>query len=439
MRERDHFLGLASGVGLVIANMVGAGVFLSAGFMAQQMDARTILWAWVLGAFLALCGAVAYGGLVDRVPRSGGEYRFLSDLLHPAVGFLAGWASLLVGFAAPVAVDGMAVGAFLSTIAPWAPRPELTGSLLIAALTALHGLRLDLSKWGQNGLVAIKILGVLAFVALGLGLGRLALPDWVPPHPPDSPARAFLESQFWIAFAFSGWNAAIYLATEFREPKRDVPRAMVVGTLLVSVLYLLVNGVLLANLAPDQLATVLSSDTHRVTLGHVVAESLLGPVGGWWMSAFAVLALTSAMSAMMMVGPRVYAEMADDGFLPRWLSGRPAPTGSVVLQGGLAILLLNTQTMLEMVQGISSVLMVFTGLCTLSVLRLSLDPDPPSWPVRVAAGIYTLAVGWILYIGLTSSSSLWVWGLVVGVLGVTGWALSRRAVVASASSEPGDG
>lgn len=427
MGERDRFLGWPSGVGLVVANMVGAGVFLSAGFMAQEMDARTILWAWVLGAFLALCGAVGYGALVDRVPRSGGEYRFLSDLLHPSIGFLAGWASLLIGFAAPVAVDALAVGAFFSTIAPWAPRPEWTGSALVVLLTGLHGLRLDLSKWGQNGLVALKIGGVVAFVGLGLWLGERTLPSWVPPQRPGSPTRAFLESQFWIAFAFSGWNAAIYVASEFRDPQREVPRAMVLGTLLVSGLYLLVNWVLLANLAPSQLATVLSSDTHRVTLGHVVAADLLGEAGGWWMSAFAVLALTSAMSAMMMVGPRVYAEMAEDGFLPRWLAGRPAPTGSVVLQGALAILLLNTQSMLSLVQGISSVLMVFTGLCTLSVLRLGFGPNPPSWPVRLAAGIYTLAVGWILYVGLTGSASLWAWVLLIGVLGLSSWAWTRRS------------
>jgi APA family basic amino acid/polyamine antiporter len=111
-------LGLGSGVGLVVANMIGAGVFVSAGFMAQQLRPGVILLAWAVGAALALAGAIAYGGVVRVCPRSGGEYRFLSDLLHPFAGYLAGWTSLLVGFSAPIAAPALAAGPFARTLWP---------------------------------------------------------------------------------------------------------------------------------------------------------------------------------------------------------------------------------------------------------------------------------------------------------------------------------
>lgn len=422
-------LGLGSGIGLVVANMIGAGVFLSAGFMAQELTPPQILAAWALGSVLALCGAVAYGQLAVRVPRSGGEYRFLSDLLHPAVGFLAGWASLLIGFAAPVALNGIAIGAFLDTLFD-APDPRLTGTAVIALLTLFHAVRLDVSKWTQNALVLLKLVGIVGFVGVGLTLGSWTLPAWAPPEAPASLAWPFLRNQFWIAFAFSGWNAAIYAASEFRDPARDVPRAMWLGTLLVSVLYLAVNGVLLANLSPGQLATVLSSDTSRITLGHLVAEQLLGPVGAVAMSVFVIGALISATSAMTLVGPRVYAEMAADGFLPRVFAmpaadARP-PVGSLLLQAAVAISLLLTHSVLQIVQNVSAVLMVFTGLAIVAMLRLVRSDDPPHPGAVVAGLVYLGVVALVLYVGFASSPHLipWVGGVVA--VGLAAYAWSRR-------------
>ena len=113
---KDHRLGLFSGMGMVIANMIGAGVFLSTGFMAQDLNPKQILLAWAIGAFLALSGARAYAEIAQIVPKSGGEYRYLSTLVHPALGYLAGWASLLLGFSAPIAIDAFAAGAFANTL-----------------------------------------------------------------------------------------------------------------------------------------------------------------------------------------------------------------------------------------------------------------------------------------------------------------------------------
>src|SRR5512137_73647 len=267
-------LHLASGVGMVAANMIGAGVFLSAGFMAQDMGPGHILLAWAAGAVLALCGAVSYGAVARLVPRSGGEYRYLSELLHPAVGYLGGWASLLVGFSAPIAMDALAAGAFASTIFP-SLRPGLTGAAMVVLLTAFHAVGFRTSFRTQNLLIAVKALLLAGFVGVGLYLGSRAWPGWIPPHAePGFPLSPFAGSLFYVALAFSGWNAAIYAAEEFEDPARTVPRAMVIGTVLVAGLYLLVNWIFVANLDP---ATAFFSVTsENGTLGHAVMSHLLG-------------------------------------------------------------------------------------------------------------------------------------------------------------------
>jgi hypothetical protein len=143
-------LGCASGIGLVVANMMGAGVFLSAGFMAQDLGPRPILIAWVVGMVLALCGALSYATLAELVPRSGGEYRYLSELMHPALGYLAGHGSMLLGFSGPVAIDAIAAAAFLKTLVR-----SVHIKTVIVAVTVLHAVNLRVSKIGQNALVAL--------------------------------------------------------------------------------------------------------------------------------------------------------------------------------------------------------------------------------------------------------------------------------------------
>ena len=170
MTRQDGF-GLWSGVGLVIANMIGAGVLLSAGFMVQTMSAGIIMGAWVLGMGLAFCGAVAYASLSANITRTGGEYRYLSDIFHPFVGSMAGWGSLLIGFSGPIAIDAIAIGAFMGTLnIPIDPR--WTGTAVIIALTLVHGIQWKTSTLIQNTLVCIKIVLVLGLVLLGMGMGR---------------------------------------------------------------------------------------------------------------------------------------------------------------------------------------------------------------------------------------------------------------------------
>ena len=426
MPSETRHLGLASGIGLVVANMVGAGVFLSAGFMAQDMGPGPILLAWLVGALIALCGAKAYAQVAAWVPRSGGEYRFLSELLHPALGYVAGWASLLLGFSAPIAVNAIAAGAFAATIAPGV-EPKLIGVLAIVVLTALHAVGLRTSKLTQNVLVVVDALLLLGFVGVGLVLGRHEWPSWTPPNGGAGfPLEAFVGSLFFIAFAFSGWNAAAYAASEFQQPEKDVPRAMLIGCALVAVLNLLVNWVFVANLTPNESRAVFEYETKRVTLGHLVIKDLLGDAGGIAMSFLSMTAFVAATSAMMLVGPRVYAAMAEDGFLPQLLAAKQgqAPTGSVLLQAALALVLLFTHTLQEVLTNVGAILTLFAALVSLTIFRVHFGQStlPKPGPLTlVAAGIHVASAAYMLYFGFRGKTHLWLW--IGGILAVTAVAL----------------
>lgn len=432
---KDHRLGLFSGMGMVIANMIGAGVFLSTGFMAQELTPRQILLAWAIGAFLALAGARAYAGLARIVPKSGGEYQYLSTLVHPALGYLAGWASLLLGFSAPIAIDAVAAGAFAKTLSAGID-PKLFAALLIVLLTSVHAVRLRFSVNTQNVLVLVKILLVVGFMAVGLAGGRNAWPEWQPPARFESfPLGPFMQNLFYIAFAFSGWNAAIYAASEFRDPKRDVPRAMLLGCGIVGVLYLFVNWVFVANLTPEQCKVVFTYETARITLGHLIMKNLVGDFGAACMSVLAIVAFISAVSAMTFLGPRVYAAMARDGFLPRILQakeGKP-PVGAVILQGAIALFLVFAYQLQEVLNNVGAILTLFSALTVSSLFWICFrrkEYGRPAAAALVAALFYLLLSAVMLYFGFKKSPTLNLWVGASILAALIGYFFTKRRAAA---------
>lgn len=437
-------LGLKSGVGLVIANMIGAGVFLSTGFMAQALTPGQILLAWLIGALLALCGTVAYAEVARLVPRGGGEYRYLSSLLHPSLGYLAGWASLLVGFSAPIALDALAAGAFARAVEP-SLNPTVLGAVLIIGLTAVHALGLHLSARVQNALVAVKVALVVGFILVGVVKGSLAWPTWQPPHPSTNLVGDLAFNLFFIAFAFSGWNAAIYAADDFKDPGRDVPRAMLLGCASVAVLYLLLNFIFVANLTPEQGSvvfnygdfTALKGQFDQVTLGQAVMANLLGSTAAKVMSAVMVLLFVSATSAMMLVGPRVYATMARDGFLPAVLKGAEGkpPVGAVVLQGVLALALLMMSDVASVLGGVGELVVIFAALTMVGLFAQvkKSGAERPSTLALIAAGVYVLSSAYMLYVGVTRNPKASLVVLGVSLVGLVAWALQKKRLAGSAA------
>jgi APA family basic amino acid/polyamine antiporter len=279
---------------------------------------------------------------------------------------------------------------------------------VIVGVTALHAFDLRASRRGQNVLVAIKIALVVGFVVVGLLAGSNSWPTWRPEASAHGlPLAPFFQNLVFIAFCYSGWNAAIYASEEFSAPRRDVPRAMLIGCAAVVALYLLVNWVFVANLTPDHYGDWLKGDPDRITLGHVLMKHLIGTAGARVMSVFMIVALLSATSAMTMIGPRVYAAMARDGYLPAVFAGkgdRP-PIGSVLLQGAIAIAVAMTTSFIKAIGTVGAVLTLMAALTALGVFKLQLDrrqAEKPGVPALIAAAIFVGLSGWMLYYEFTS-------------------------------------
>jgi len=405
-----------------IGTMVGVGVFLSAGFMATEMTPNAILFAWLVGGLLAAAGARAYAACAEIVPRSGGEYRYLSDLLHPYLGYLAGWTSLLAGFSAPIATNAATAGAFAQTLGLGID-PNWFGAAIVIVFTLLHALNVSLSKWSQNVLAIAKAVLLVGFVAVGLAFGSESAPTWTPEK--LGGLQAFMANLVFVMYAYSGWNTANYASEEFKNPRRDVPRAMVIGALSVMLLYLAVNWVLVANLAPDMVGTFLGADKSKVTLGHMIAERLVGPTGGKIMSILVILALLSAVSAMTMIGPRVYEAMARDGFLPRPFvgeAGRP-PVWSVLLQGAIALLLVFTHQIGEMIERIGVLLTLMSALTVFALFRVR---QKAGTTALVCAAVFIALAVWMIASAVARRPSDLLWVGAVAVLATIGYVLTPR-------------
>jgi APA family basic amino acid/polyamine antiporter len=326
---KNSALGLWSLVALVIGNMIGAGVFTTSGFaLADLGSPLRVLAAWLIGGLLALCGALSYGALARLVPGSAGEYLYLSRIVHPAAGFIAGWVSLLAGFTAAIAYAALTFAAY--ALGPDASAGKPVATAVIAAAVLLHALRVRQGAWVQNTAVAVKLALLAAFCGLAaFGAGG----EWsglaAPEAPPFSLA-AFALTLMWISFSYSGFNAAVYVAGEVPRAATVVPRALLLGTFVTVILYLGLNAVFV--LAPSFPAAAGQEDVAAVAARVLGGEPLAAAI-----RLLIALALFTSVSAMVMAGPRVYAKMAEDGLFPAvFRSGEGPPTAAVALQGALA-------------------------------------------------------------------------------------------------------
>lgn len=417
-----------------MADMVGVGVLTTAGFMGMDLSPSMILADWALGGAIALCGALAYATLARMVPRSGGEYRYLSSLLHPAVGYIAGWTSLLVGFSVPVALAALGAGAFGETVLPGIDG-RLIAATLIVLITVGHSIGLRMSKWTQDALAICKAALILAFIGLGIVYGTNELPAWTAPGPDGAfPAQAFFTSLIFITFCYTGWNAATYAAEDFENPRRDVPRSMLIGCLVVAGLYLLVNWVFVTNLTQADMSRWIQGDTDRVTLAHLVVRNLIGSGAATAMSVVVMIALASAISAMTLIGPRVYSAMANDHFLPSFLAakqGKP-PVGSLVLQSSLAVTLVYLSGFRELLNNVSSILALVSAVTVLALFRRARwrKGEHPPITAMLAAVVYSGMSAWMLYFSVQSSTRVELAGIALPTVAL--WMLGIVAVAMSA-------
>jgi APA family basic amino acid/polyamine antiporter len=334
--SRDRPLTLPHALALVVSSMVGTGVFTTTGFMLEELSSGWIvLGVWVLAGLLALAGAAVYAELGAMMPRAGGEYVYLTRAFHPAVGFLSGWVALIVGFAAPTAAGALAFGGYLHGLLPDVPA-RAAALVLVVLVTALHAREVRRAGAVQAAFTGLVVLVILAFLAAALRAPAL---DWsrldggAAHATTHGGAGALALALVYTAYAYFGWNAAAYVAGELREPDRTLPRALVGGAALVTILYVALNAVFIASAPRAALA-------GQVEVGHVAARALFGPQGGTVLSALIALALAGSVSALSMTGPRVVHAMASDGAFFAGLArtnARGAPTPAVLLQGALAL------------------------------------------------------------------------------------------------------
>ncbi len=379
-------LGPLDGAVLVIANVIGVGIFTTPGVVAGMVsDTVGFLGVWVVGGGFALIGALAYAELAALLPRAGGEYLYLSRAFGPLAGFLTGWTSFVAGFSGAVAAAAIGVAAYLERFLPsvLSADPLLAVPLGITSLTVsgqtvaavlvimlistIHLLGVAPGRHFQNGLVGACLVAVGLFVVVGFmeeGQGEFVAPTLQG----GTSTSAWLLALVPVLFTYSGWNAAVYVAEEVRDPQRNMWKALLLGTVVVMLVYLVLNGLYLHALPLADLANV-------VEVGDAAADVLFGPMGASLLTVVIVLALVSSVSAMAMAGPRVYYAMARDGLFPR-AAGRlhrrfQTPSFAITAQAVWSSVLVLTGTFEDLLiyTGFAVVLFSAISVSALYVLR----------------------------------------------------------------------
>lgn len=338
MTQPARSLGWMSAAQLVVASMVGTGIFTGSGyFLGDVPSAPALLIGWLLGGFLALAGALAYGELCAALPHNGGEYALLSRIYGPRIGHAAGVISLFAGFAGSIAAGAHAFGEYgLRAFGMNEDQALLVALGSLVVMGAVHLLPMRRGMAGQNVFTAAKILLSLAMACALIVYGDLDRIDDASIPLSDALLRpSFAGGLVYIAFAYTGWNAAAYVAGETVDAQRNVPLALFVGTLLVTALYLLFNIGFLAS-AP---LAVLGGEAD---VAYVAARQSLGEPAARGLSALIAFGLLSTMGAMIMTGARVLEAMGRrDSRLASLVRRTPSeqPRTAVLLVAGLSLLL----------------------------------------------------------------------------------------------------
>jgi APA family basic amino acid/polyamine antiporter len=362
-------IGWRSAAALVLANMIGTGAFTTLGLQLEWISSGpALLMLWAIGGLVAWCGAVSYAELGTRLPRSGGEAHFLSEIFHPLLGFLSGWVSLTVGFAAAVALSAMAVGHYLEAWTSFPPVFTAAGSIVLLSLA--HSFGTKESSRLQNGLTALKLLVVLA-----LGLAGALLPaaegaevNWTMAGAEAIWSPGAAVAMISVFYAFSGWNAAAYIVEEIKEPRKNLPRALVTGTLVVSGLFLLLQYGFLRQAGSEALA-------GQIDVAQIAAGAMFGASVGRVVSVLIGVLLLTGISAMIWVGPRVVRAMGNSHHLWRTfgeLSPKGLPLRATWLQGGISLFLVFTSSFERVLLYSGFVLQTFTFLAVVGLLWLRL-------------------------------------------------------------------
>ena len=364
-----HKFSVTTAISVVIANMVGTGVFTSLGFQLLGIQSHfALIMLWLIGGLTALCGALTYAELGANLPRSGGEYNFLGRLYHPCAGFISGWISATVGFAAPVALAAMTFGAYLTAVFPDASQTH-AAVILVLCLTVVHCFSHQTSSHVQQFFTLLKIIMIVLFCLIILIWGENPQNISLLPEVEDPSilfGSAFAVSLIYVNYAYTGWNAVTYITSELDNPQKNLPIVLLVGTTLVMTLYLALNFTFLSA-APAALLT------GKLEIGVVTAQHALGASAGKIMGGVLALLLISTVSAMTMAGPRVLQVIGQDLSAFNYLSRtnkRGIPSTAIIFQSALALILIISSTFESVLIFSSFVLAINTLFSVLGVFIL---------------------------------------------------------------------
>ena len=425
----SHKYSLSTAIAIVVANMIGTGVFTSLGFQLVDIDSTfVLLMLWLVGGVTALCGALTYAELGSSLPRSGGEYNFLSEIYHPMAGFVSGWISATVGFAAPTALAAMTFGAYLEA-SIGGVSATLMASILVIVLTLVHVMSHAASGGVQSAFTVLKVLLILVFVGLIGFVTEVPQQVSLLASPGDGvllTSSAFAVSLIYVNYAYTGWNAATYIINEVEEPQRNMPVILFTGTALVLVLYLMLNYVFLY-------AAPMSEVTGKIEIGVIVARHALGETGAMIMGIVLATLLISTVSAMVIAGPRVLQVIGEDFRVFRFLSARNSddiPMIAIIVQSAVTLFFILTSTF-ESVLVFSGFVMginTFFAVAGVFVLRRREKPEGSyrTWGYPVTPLIYLGLMGWTLTYILLNRPEEGVAGLAIVAAGVVLYLVSEK-------------
>jgi APA family basic amino acid/polyamine antiporter len=429
-------------IAVVIANMIGTGVFTSLGFQVLGLpDAFTIMMLWLTGGVIALCGAFCYAEIATRLKESGGEYLYLSKIFHPALGFTSAWISLFAGFAGAIAASALALGKYASPLFGYAveqdPHAFFTPQKIvgISALVLLSLVHIQGVKAGglvQTILTGLKV-SLIAFFCLAPFFvdGSFTGVSSFAPTAGSSElifSTAFAGSLAWVMFAYSGWNSAAYIAGNVENPRKTLPFALITGTLLVALIYLALNAMFLAT-------TPMGTMAGNEDIGNIVALKIFGADFGMVFSGLFSLALLSTCSSMIIAGPRVLEKVGKDYTFFKVLTQNSkggTPTIAILVQGTISAILIMVSSFKDMIEYISIVLTFFSTLTVIGLMVLrARDKNPgenifktPLYPLP--AILFICAAVWMVTYFAKEDPRKLIYGLLSMVPGLIIYLLTSR-------------
>ncbi|MFD2718640.1 APC family permease [Hymenobacter monticola] len=428
-----------TGAAIVIANMVGTGVFTSLGFQVMGIESGfALLMLWLVGGLIALCGAVSYAELAAAMPRSGGEYHYLSQIYHPALGFLSGWVSATVGFAAPTALAALALGEYAKSVWPNL-QPTWLSVAVVLVLTAVHGTSARLGGRLQVFITALKVAVLIAFIGAGMTVGEgqplSFAPDAAGWRALLSPA--FAVSLVYVSYAYSGWNAAVYVTGEIENPQRNLSRILLAGTAVVLLLYVGLNYVFLRS-------TPIAGLKGQVEVGFVAATSLFGSMGGRLMGGIIAALLVSTVSSMVLAGPRIVQTMGEDIPALRFLAPKSRagiPVRALLLQTAITLLFISKPRFKEVLVYAGFVLNLFTFLTVLGLFvfrwrRPDVTRPYKAWGYPFTPLLFLFLSGWTLVFILRDKPWESLYGLATLAVGAVVYFITTRISRPAAEEAP---